>query len=218
MGGRGASSSKASGINSRAFFNQDMTPQVSYFENVVDGVDSELKKGFMAYTSGVYGGDKKSGLDSQYGISDFIDSDASKPLRLNNNPTLYRGGTITDEQYNRLKVGGTLDAMHSKNELTSWSDRETTAHMYAEESKYTWGQGGNNSHDVVIVDIGKTNDAVVNPYTYPSNEVLRSKSKSYTITKIVDAKQYTKPIGRENEPNPYGYYTDAVTYIYVKSN
>lgn len=215
MGGRGASSGGGGGggVSSTDFFKKDMTEQVKYFESQLT---PKLERAFTMYSAGVVGGDLKATFDSQMGMSEFIDSDASKPLRVTNNPTLYRGGTISDAEYQNLKVGETLDAMDSKNQLTSWSDREMVAHMYAEQSKSLWGQGGSNSHDIVIVDTSKTNDGIVMPYTYPHNEIVRSKKMSYKITKIVDETNYSKPIGREKELTN-DYYKKPVTYVYVKS-
>ena len=211
--GRGMSKAGGGGVNSDKFFNRDMTSQVMDFKKVVP---TDIESAFMQYVYGGEGGNKKAEFDEQNGLSDFIDSKAANPLRPTNNPTLYRGGTITDEQFKNLKVGEQLDIMDSKDQLTSWSTREMVAHMYAEQSKLTWGQGGSKPHDVVIVDTSKTSDGIVYPYSYPQNEVLRSRTKNYTITKIVDSSQYKGPIGRENDGKSQ--HTDPVTYIYVKSN
>lgn len=203
-----------SGVNTKNYFSLDMTSQVNKFDSVVN--DQNLINAFRGYASGMYGGDEKEEFDNEYGISDFIDSDTSSPLHLRNNPTLYRGGTISDAELNNLKVGDTLDIMDSKDQLTSWTDREMVAHMYAEESSGVWGQGGSQPRNVVIVDTSKTSDAIVMPYSYPQNETLRSKRMEYKITKIVDEAQYKSPIGRKNEASN-DYYLSPVTYIYVKS-
>ena len=212
--GRGASKlgGSSSGVNSGAFFNRKMWDQVTDFRAVVP---ADIESGFQQYVYGVEGGSKKAAFDEAHGLSDFIDSPAADALRVSDNPILYRGGTISDAEFQALEVGKPLDIMDSKNQLTSWSTREMVAHMYAEDSKTVWGQGGSKPHDVVVVDMLSTRDGIVYPYSYPSNEVLRSRSRSYIVTKIVDASKYTKPIGRENDGKSQ--YTNPVTYIYVKS-
>ena len=211
--GRGSSKAGGGGgVDSQKFFNRDITPQVDEFNKVVP---EDLRMAFLQYGYGLEGGAEKAKYDKANGLSDFIDSKAANPLRVSDNPILYRGGTITDEEFKALKVGGTLDIMDSKDQMTSWSTREMVAHMYAEQSKLTWGQGGNKPHDVVIVDNTKTKDGIVYPFTYPQNEVLRSRRKKYKITKIVDESKYTKPIGREKDGKSQ--HTDPVTYIYVES-
>lgn len=218
MGGRGTSSGfpthGPTGVNSETFFADTMSSQVKQFQAVLN--NPKLDAAFREYVSGMVGGASKAGWDDSNGVSRFIDSAAANPLKVTNNPVLYRGGTLTDAEFHALKVGSTFDAMDSKNQLTSWSDREIVAHMYAEDSSGVWGQGGSNPHNVVVVDTSNTTDGVVVPYTYPQNEVLRSKSVSYKITRIVDASQYKAPIGREKEA-ANDTYKSPVTYIYVKS-
>lgn len=226
MGGRGANSidrlvdgaeytrTGARGVDSYEFFNMDEGQQIDIFKGAAS---QKVADGIKAYAFGNYEYDNKGLLDDKYGISDFIDSDASKAVRVTNNPVLYRGGSLTDEEYKNLKVGATLEIMHSKDNLTSWTDREMVAHMYAEEGVYVRNTAGERTHNVVIVDTSKTSDGIVDPYLFPQNEVLRSRRMGYTITKIVDASEYDKPIGREREYNPYDYYTSPVTYVYVKS-
>ncbi len=213
--GRGASKLGGSspGVNSETFFGRGMGDQVNDFRAVVP---DDINNGFQQYVYGMDGGAKKAIFDETHGLSDFIDSSAADPLRVSDNPVLYRGGTISDAEFQALEVGKPLNIMDSQNQLTSWSTREMVAHMYAEDSKNVWGQGGKKPHDVVIVDTSSTKDGIVYPYSYPANEVLRSRSRSYTVTKIVDASKYTKPIGRKNNESS-DYYTNPVTYIYVKS-
>lgn len=209
--GRGSSGLK-SGVQSNAFFDKNAREQAKIFE---ENMSPELADAFREYAFGMEGGSNKKRFDEENGLSDFIDSSASRALHVADNPTLYRGGTITDEEYRALKVGQDLSIMDSKNNLTSWSNREVVAHMYAEESKSVWGQGGAKSHDVVIVDSSRISDAIVFPYTYPQNEVLRSRKRKYKIDRIVDESKYTKPIGRGSDTSDY--YTKPVTYIYVSA-
>ena len=211
---KGASkiASGGGGVKSAEYFGQSTSEQVALFRSAMSPA---LNSAFRDYATGMVGGNQKAAFDDQHGLSDFIDSHSADPLRVKDNPTLYRGGTISDEQFQALQVGKPLSIMDSQGQLTSWSTRELAAHMYAEESSLTWGQGGKKPHDVIVVDQSKTRDAIVMPYTYPQNEVLRSKRKSYTITKIVDESQYNGPIGRGSDSTDY--YTKPVTYIYVKS-
>lgn len=200
------------GVRSTVFFEESAREQAKIFE---DNMSPELADAFREYAFGMEGGANKKRFDEENGLSDFIDSSASQALRVVDNPTLYRGGTISDEEFRALKVGQDLSIMDSKNNLTSWSNREAVAHMYAEESKSVWGQGGAKSHDVVVVDSSRTSDAIVFPYTYPQNEVLRSRKRKYKIDRIVDESKYTKPIGRGSDTSDY--YTKPVTYIYVSA-
>lgn len=210
---------KAAGFNSKDYFNRDMHPQVIEFE---EGMDANLLKGLKQYVSGVYETDinqttgdysssdafaAKQAHDEKYGISKFIDTDTSK--HVNDNPTLYRGAIMNDEDFNKLLAGKPVKDLQG---LTSWSDREMVAHMYAQESDMVWGDRGGKR--VVFIDESKTNDGMVLPYTYPANEVLRSKSMSYTVDRVVDISEYTTAKGRENDGKSQ--YQKPVYYVYVK--
>ena len=85
--------------------------------------------------------------------------------------------------------------------------------MYATGDLSGNTMGDKRGKAVVFVD-SNTNDALPFPYTYPQSEALRSSSMKYVVTKIVPASQYNKPIGRQNDTTEY--YTEPVTYVYVK--
>lgn len=218
------------GINSTEFFDNPMSPrrisnpdgtftdylgQVPLFESKISPDDNAVLEALKDYAYGTYGdSDEKAEFDRTNGISEFIDR--ARQLKVTNNPTLYRGVVLSDSELAALKPGA-LAPKDTFTGLTSWSTREIVSHMYAEGDSSGYTMGDKKGNPVVFIDTGKTNDGIVYPYTYPQNEVLRSKKYTYEIVRVVPASQYTKPIGRENTADADNtYYTEPVTYVYVK--
>ena len=113
---------------------------------------------------------------------------------------LWRGGTFTPEYVAALKVGKTIDMGGA----ASWSAREIVARMYGEERD---ASGGRTERVIFVNTSNRHRNSIINPYTFPQDEVIVSGTARYKIQRIVSKDQYQKT---------GGYYDQPVTFVYVK--
>ena len=190
--------------------------QIEMFNRDVVATNAQ-KKALQDYTRGHYVSEKngKENLTEKYNFSKIIED--SKKLHLGN-ATLFRGGDISENDYQKLLKGdANIDYLKG---VTSWSLREDVAHMYAQGDISTGGTYrkmlGDNSqgHRVIFIE-ENTNDSMALPFASAHDESLRSKNRSYSISKIIPESEYKGITTSRN--TAYRAFDEPVTYVFVKS-